>query len=157
LHADPNLANFGFLPDGRVIVYDFGCVKEIPEAIAAGYAELTRAALEDRPEDVPAILEGLGIRKLDGASLARSVTDPFFEVMARIYRSAPPYTFGGDTGVYQRLFDLGIANLGEAVDLVFPQDIVFINRTLSGNFGNLSRLRATADWRAIARGLVSTR
>lgn len=156
LHADPNLANFGFLPDGRVIVYDFGCVKEIPEAIAAGYAELTRAALEDRPEDVPAILEGLGIRKLDGASLARSVTDPFFEVMARIYRSAPPYTFGGDTGVYQRLFDLGIANLGEAVDLVFPQDIVFINRTLSGNFGNLSRLRATADWRAIARGQVLT-
>ncbi|MCD4750366.1 MAG: hypothetical protein K8R59_13425, partial [Thermoanaerobaculales bacterium] len=27
LHADPNLANFSFLEDGRVIVYDFGCVK----------------------------------------------------------------------------------------------------------------------------------
>ena len=27
LHADPNLSNFSFLPDGRVVVYDFGCVK----------------------------------------------------------------------------------------------------------------------------------
>ena len=25
IHADPNLSNFSFLADGRVVVYDFGC------------------------------------------------------------------------------------------------------------------------------------
>ena len=30
IHADPNLSNFSFLADGRVVVYDFGCVKSVP-------------------------------------------------------------------------------------------------------------------------------
>ena len=53
LHADPNLANFAFLDDGRVIVYDFGCVKEIPPRLAAGYAELLLAVTLDRHQDIP--------------------------------------------------------------------------------------------------------
>jgi predicted unusual protein kinase regulating ubiquinone biosynthesis (AarF/ABC1/UbiB family) len=35
IHADPNLSNFSFLADGRVVVYDFGCVKSVPEQTAA--------------------------------------------------------------------------------------------------------------------------
>ena len=31
LHADPNFANYAFLEDGRLIVYDHGCVKRVPE------------------------------------------------------------------------------------------------------------------------------
>ncbi|MGE0623838.1 MAG: ABC1 kinase family protein, partial [Pseudomonadales bacterium] len=30
LHADPNFGNYAFLEDGRLIVYDHGCMKEIP-------------------------------------------------------------------------------------------------------------------------------
>ena len=69
LHADPNIGNFGFLPDGGIIVYDFGCVKRVPEAIARGYAELICAALDDRRRsEVPAILLDLGVRKTDGSA-----------------------------------------------------------------------------------------
>ena len=32
IHADPNLSNFSFLADGRVVVYDFGCVKSVRHA-----------------------------------------------------------------------------------------------------------------------------
>jgi predicted unusual protein kinase regulating ubiquinone biosynthesis (AarF/ABC1/UbiB family) len=150
LHADPNLANFGFLPDGRVIVYDFGCVKHVPDRLVRGYAALTRCALDGRREDVPGVLGRLGVRKRDGATLSREVTDPYFDLLSEVYRRDPPYTFGGDPGVYERLFELGLANLGEASELVFPRDIVFVNRTLAGTFGNLTRLRATSDWRGVA-------
>ncbi len=34
------------------------------------------------------------------------------------------------------------------VKLKVPRDVVFVNRTLAGHFGNLSRLRARGDWRA---------
>ena len=145
------------LEDGRVVVYDFGCVKRVPEAIAAGYAALTRAAIEERPGDVPSILYELRVHKESGDALNQSVTDPYFDLLAGIYREHPPYTFGRDPEVYQKLFDLGVANLGEAVDLTFPEDIVFINRTLSGNFGNLSRLKATANWRSIAESHLPDR
>ena len=150
LHADPNLANFGFLPDGRVIVYDFGCVKHLPDRLKKGYAALTRCALDGRREDVPDILGRLGVRKQDGAMLSREVTDPYFDLLSQVYRDDPLYTFGGDPGVHGRLFELGLANLGEASDLAFPRDLVFVNRTLAGTFGNLTRLRATSDWRGVA-------
>lgn len=149
LHADPNLANFGFLPDGRIAVYDFGCVKEVPAGVARGFAALTRCGLEGRPEDVPGLLRDMGIHKQDGEPLARDLTDPYFDIVADMYREAPPYTFGEDEDLYRRLLDLGLDNLGEAGDLVFPRDLIFINRTLSGHFGNLTRLRATADWRSM--------
>jgi predicted unusual protein kinase regulating ubiquinone biosynthesis (AarF/ABC1/UbiB family) len=150
LHADPNMANFGFLPDGRVIVYDFGCVKHLPARLRKGYAALARAALDGRRELVPEILHGMGVRKQDGVALSRNLTDPYFDLLSRVYRHDPPYTFGGEPGVYERLFELGVAHLGEASDVVFPRDIVFVNRTLAGTFGNLTRLRATADWREVA-------
>jgi predicted unusual protein kinase regulating ubiquinone biosynthesis (AarF/ABC1/UbiB family) len=157
LHADPNLANFAFLTDGRVIVYDFGCVKRVPPSLIEGYRALTRAALDDRREDVPEALHALGVRKQDGAPIPREVTDPYFELLSRVYRRDPPYTFGGDPGVYQRLFELGLSNLGEASEIAFPKDIVFVNRTLAGTFGNLTRLHATADWRAVAERCLAAR
>jgi len=72
LHADPNFANFAFLEDGRVIVYDFGCVKEIPEAIAEAYSSLLLAALEERPEDMPEVLFDL---KRDPAEMQNFIED----------------------------------------------------------------------------------
>ncbi len=154
MHADPNLGNFAFRDDGAVVVYDFGCVKAVPVPIAEGFAGVARAAIDGRPGDVPAILDRMGVRKADGSPIARSITDPYIEILGEMYREAPPYTFGEDPGVYRRLFDLGLANVGEAADLEFPEDLLFIDRTLGGTFGNLVRLRATADWRAIAERYV---
>ena len=154
MHADPNFGNFAFRDDGAVIVYDFGCVKVVPDRIAEGFAGITRAAIGRRPEVVPAILDRMGVRKRDGSPIARSITDPYLEILGEMYRDAPPYTFGEDPGVYRRLFDLGLANVGEASDLEFPEDLLFIDRTLGGMFGNLVRLRATGDWRAIAESYV---
>lgn len=146
LHADPNLANFSFFDDGRVIVYDFGCVKRIPEAIAQGYARLFVAALERRDEEIPAVLLDMGVFK-EGGPLPQDLTDPYVELFAEILREEPPYRFGEDEGLYGKLIDLGIANWSRAVDIQFPKDVVFIDRSLSGHFGNLTRLRAEGPWR----------
>ena len=61
IHADPNLANFSFLADGRVVVYDFGCVKSVPPTIVQGYRALPRAALDGRRSEVPALLAAVGV------------------------------------------------------------------------------------------------
>ena len=49
--------------------------------------------------------------------------------------------------VYREIFRLGMDDWPEKKDLAFPEDVIFINRSLSGHFGNLSRLRATGPWR----------
>lgn len=149
LHADPNLANFAFLEDGRVVVYDHGCLKRIPAEIARGYARLMLAAAERRKADVPAALREMGVHKSDGGPLAAEITDPYVDICAEIVRERPPYTFGENKNLYRELWSLGLANMSEAADLRFPRDVVFIDRTLGGHFGNLSRLRATGPWREL--------
>jgi predicted unusual protein kinase regulating ubiquinone biosynthesis (AarF/ABC1/UbiB family) len=149
LHADPNLANFSFLEDGRVIVYDFGCVKKIPAKLAAGYSALFLAAVEDRKADIPDVLLAMGVFKKGGAPLPREVCDPYVELFAEILRASPPYVFGEDEDLYEKLVELGMANWSQAVDIRFPSDIVFIDRAMSGHFGNLTRLRAAGPWREL--------
>lgn len=149
LHADPNLSNFAFLEDGRVVVYDFGCIKDVPPALAQGYARLALAVVEGRHEEIPDILFAMGVTREDGTKVSAGLTGPYAAMYAEIVREAPPYTFGEDTELYQRMIQLAVANFGEASTLRFPRDVVFINRTLGGHYGNLARLRATGPWRSI--------
>lgn len=149
LHADPNLANFSFRRDGRVVVYDFGCVKEVPLRLARGYRGLCRAALEGRTDDLPAVLKKMGMHRLDGAPLEEHLVEPWAALVVELLRPAPPYRFGSDDSVARRMVDAARTSLSEAGDVRFPRDIVFVNRTVLGHFGNLARLRAEGPWRDI--------
>ncbi|HRU08580.1 MAG TPA: AarF/ABC1/UbiB kinase family protein [Thermoanaerobaculia bacterium] len=155
LHADPNLANFAFLPGGRLAVYDFGCVKEVPPALAHGYAALTRAVLAGHVEEIPPLLAELGVCRSGGEAVGEELVRPYAALFAEAFRPAPPYRFGEDDSVYRRLFSLGWENLDATSDIVFPADLLFVNRTVGGHFGNLSRLRAAGPWREILRDYVA--
>jgi hypothetical protein len=49
-----------------------------------------------------------------------------------------------------------MSNWHNASDIRFPRDMVFIDRTLVGLFGNLSKLRATGPWRRLLRKFTAT-
>lgn len=151
IHADPNIANFAFREDGKVAVYDYGCMKKIPADLAAGYRVLFHAVLSQRKTAIPGILRDMGVFKEGGAPLPRTMTDPYVDLVQDIVRASPPYTFGEDASIYESLYDLGMSNWQDATDIRFPRDVVFINRTLGGLFGNLSALGATGPWRKIIR------
>ena len=155
LHADPNLANFAFLEDGRVIVYDFGCVKQLPNSISKGYADLVRAILDGNKGEIPEILVRLGIYKTGRKPLPREICDPYVDLFGQIVRESPPWEFGEDEEIYEKIMELGAANWSQATDVHFPQDIIFLDRSLAGHFGNLNRLRAVAPWREILSKYVT--
>ncbi len=155
LHADPNLANFAFREDGSVVVYDFGCVKEVPEDLAKGYGGVLLAAAEGRGAEVPEILKNMGMHLKGGEALPAEAIDPYVEMFGEILREEPPYTFGDNEDLYRRLFELGFANMEYSRDMVFPEDAIFIDRALGGHFGNLSRLRATGPWRELVMRCAS--
>jgi len=152
LHADPNLANFAFLPDGRVIVYDLGCVKRIPDEIADGYARLLRAGAEGRNRDFPGILFDIGVfreNKQGKVPLPLELIEPYLDLFAEMLKEEPPYVFGDSEELYRDLMALGFSHWTEATDIQFPEHIVFIDRALAGHFGNLNRLRAAGPWREL--------
>ncbi len=155
IHADPNLSNFSFLPDGRVIVYDFGCVKSVPPSIAEGYRALCRAALDGRRFDVPALLAAMGITTASGAPVSAALIAPALDLVFKMLDDARPYRFGYDDQLLRQIMDTNLSQFGEAKGVRFPHHIVFINRTAGGLFGNLSRLRAGAPWRRMVEARVS--
>ena len=157
LHADPNFANFAFREDGKVAVYDYGCMKQVPENIAAGYSGLIDAVIHRRKAAIPEILRDMGVFKEGGTAFSRDVTDPYVDLMHDIVRAAPPYTFGDDNTIYEALYELGMSNWQEANDVRFPRDMVFIDRTLGGLFGNLCKLGATGPWRKLLRKYTAPR
>jgi len=154
LHADPNLSNFAFLADGRVVVYDFGCVKEIPARVARGYRQLIRASLGGRVEDMPAAMATIGLHLKDGEPLPLEMVAPGAQPFIEMLRAPGGYRFGDESHVYELFFELGSENLMNRSSVKIPRDIVFVNRTLVGHFGNLSRLKARADWRAVLAAFV---
>jgi hypothetical protein len=147
LHADPNLANFAFLEDGRIVVYDFGSVKEVPTDMAARYAELLVATAHRRGNAIPEILKKMGIHLKDGSLMPMGAIEPYLEIFSEVLRDSPVYTFGEDPDIYRRVFNVGFDNWQYSKDMQFPEDAIFINRSLGGHFGNLARLGAAGPWR----------
>jgi hypothetical protein len=155
LHSDPNLANFSFLEDGRVVVYDFGSVKEVPEDIAIRYAELLVATAHGRGEVIPGLLKKMGILMKDGTPLPSFAIEPYLEIFSEVLRTSPIYTFGEDPDIYRRVFEVGMDNWKYSMDMQFPEDAIFINRALGGHFGNLARLGAAGPWRTLVFDAVA--
>ena len=155
IHADPNLSNFSFLADGRVVVYDFGCVKSVPPNIANGYRALARAALAGRRSEVPALLAAMGVCMASGAPVSAGLIAPALDLVFKVLDAERPYRFGYDDQLLRQIIDNNLIHFGEAKDIRFPHDIVFINRTAAGHYGNLSRLRAAEPWRQMVEARVS--
>jgi len=146
LHADPNLANFAFAPEGKIIVYDYGCTKEIPDFIANGMKKLIISILNDDINKIPSIFKEMKIYKHDGSLIEQEVIDPYLILLIEIFKSSPPYNFSNNDRVTKALLKLDKMNFQKSRDIVFPQDLVFINRTIAGHFGNLGKLKACANW-----------
>ena len=155
IHADSNLSNFSFLADGRVVVYDFGCVKSVPPNIANGYRELARAALAGRRSEVPALLAAMGVTTAAGAPVSAGLIAPALDLVFKVLDPARPYRFGYDDQLLRQVVDNNLIHFGEAKHIRFPHHIVFINRTAAGHYGNLSRLRAAAPWRGMVEARVA--
>ncbi len=150
VHADPNMANFAFLDDGRVVVYDFGCVKEVPAKLARAYALAFTAVIEDRVADLPGIFAEIWLCRTDGSEIPVEIIEPYIEIFGEVLRKHPPYTFGeSNEEMYREIIRLGMQDWEEKKDMLFPEDVIFVNRSLIGHFGNLSRLRATGPWREL--------
>lgn len=149
LHADPNAGNYAFLPDGKIAFYDFGNVKQIPDFLIPGYRRLIAAALRNDADRIPEILKTMRIHHLDGRPVRTEIISGYLEIFAPVFRGE--YCFGSDESIVRKVMDLGRSYWFDAFDITFPPDIIFIDRTVGGLLGNLSRIKACADWSELMR------
>jgi predicted unusual protein kinase regulating ubiquinone biosynthesis (AarF/ABC1/UbiB family) len=153
-NADPHPGNYRFLPDGRVIFLDFGCVQiATPERCARALAVHRAACLRDEDAfcDAARVLMQLkgGAWEQRALGYMRHSFEPQFSSPFRINREY-------STSVVEYLRDITLETRRDKDDNFVPlQDgMLFINRLQFGFFSVLARLDATVDYNAIEREYV---
>ena len=146
LHADPNAANFGFRKNGDLVLYDLGCMKEVPPAIASAYLAVAKSLFTGQYTEIPQLLQKAGIQSKDGTALPIEMLLPHFQLIEEVFPDQEA-VFGSDATVYAKITELGRASFKDSKLIEFPADILFIHRTFIGHFGNLRRLAVKRNWR----------
>lgn len=140
LHADPNPANFSFRKDGRVVMYDFGCVKRIKPEIHEAYGRTIRAALSEDYDAVEQGLRDLGARRLEGPEVEYDYYRAWREVLITPFLGEFDY---GRSDVHDRVKVMIPGVFKRLSSFQAPVEVLFIDRVVGGHYGNLRKIRAS--------------
>jgi ubiquinone biosynthesis protein len=119
-HADPHPGNVGFLPEGRLVFYDFGLVIPINEELKAGFMELLVHIIN---KDTKKIVETLVALKII-IPIATDLGDieVFFETIL---------DYLGTLDVKELMKDEVIANLAREKPFILPTSFIYLAKAFS--------------------------
>src|SRR5215813_14032353 len=150
-HADPHPGNYEFRPDGRVVIFDYGCVRVFEPEVARSFAELADAVRADSRSRMVSAVRGLGAEPSpDDAAYAhlRQLLRSFFAPMLR------PGAHAVDGRIVVDFKQMTRDKLAVA-RLRLPGRLVFLFRIRFGLYAVLSRLKAVCDWSEMERGFAA--
>jgi predicted unusual protein kinase regulating ubiquinone biosynthesis (AarF/ABC1/UbiB family) len=142
VHADPHPGNFAFREDGSVVVYDFGCVKHVPEPIVDGVRRVLRAGWRgDWAElhEAELALQGIGEKVLLAEVIP--VYSDFAELTLHRLCTEPVFDFS-DPGYVDDLRDAARRHYKHAFTFKPVSDLIFVMRAMSGIYWLLRSLGA---------------
>lgn len=141
-HADPHPGNFAFLPDDRVVVYDYGCVRAFDAEDVQAFTALSSAVAGDDLAGMVAAFRALGGGVDDsprGHATLRTLLRGFFAPM--LERGPHRIRTRRALGTAE-LFEDKRALLGLGV----PGRMLFLFRLRFGLYAVFERLGAQLDW-----------
>jgi predicted unusual protein kinase regulating ubiquinone biosynthesis (AarF/ABC1/UbiB family) len=138
LHADPHAGNYLFQKDGTVGLLDFGCVKRFDVYWMGNYARMARGVVLDDREQFLEYARELDILRGDDPDDADLIWNLAGQICGPLM--VPWYRCGGpDDAVLQDVKKLGPRVLARP-NLRGPRELVFLHRSLGGNYNMLRRL-----------------
>jgi len=148
-HADPHPGNYLFPADGRLVLLDFGCVREFDAPTVAALSRLSRAVQGDDGSEIAAALHGLGAAPdgPEGLRVARELLRGFFGPMLE---PGPHPITGRTTFAAGEILRDKLALLR----LRLPGKLLFLFRIRFGLYAVLARLGTVADWSALEADLA---
>jgi len=148
LHADPHPGNFAFKKDGRLILYDFGCIKHISKDIQQACRDLIVHSLQADFDRIDKTLIKLGTRDPQKEGPGADFYQHFLEIVKEPIFSEKPYEFGS-IPIHEKIIDLAPLGMSKMLHFKPCRDTVFIGRVISGHYGNLCHIRAKANWKEL--------
>ena len=149
VHADPHPGNFLISDDKRLLVIDFGCIKEIPDDFYKPYFELAKKENLNNPDIFREKLYQLEILKADDLPEEQTFfTKLFYELLELFTRpfNAEIFDFSDET-FFQEIADLGqrYAKLSDMKGMNTnrgSKHFIYLNRTFFGLYNMMHDLKA---------------
>jgi len=149
VHADPHPGNFLISDDKKLLVIDFGCIKEIPGDFYKPYFELAKREILNDPQIFNEKLYQLEIlRDDDSAKEKEFFTKLFYELLELFTRpfNAEIFDFS-DESFFQEIADLGqrYAKLSDMKGMNSnrgSKHFIYLNRTFFGLYNMMHDLKA---------------
>ncbi len=143
VHADPNPGNFAFRPDGTIVMYDFGCIKRLPDNIVDAYHRVVSAGLEQDWATVDAALHDLGARIRN----SRPVADDFYAswqpIVLKPFLREEPFNFASST-IHKAVMGKSTEMFQHLDQFKPPVETLYLDRMVSGHYWTLVALGAPA-------------
>ena len=149
VHADPHPGNFLISDDKKLLVIDFGCIKEIPNDFYQPYFELAKNENLNNPEIFREKLYQLEILRSDDSTQEQEFfTKLFYELLELFTRpfNADNFDFS-DENFFQEIADLGqrYAKLSYMKGMNTnrgSKHFIYLNRTFFGLYNMIHDLKA---------------
>jgi predicted unusual protein kinase regulating ubiquinone biosynthesis (AarF/ABC1/UbiB family) len=147
-HADPHPGNYRFREDGRVVLFDYGCVRVFRAEEVAAFIGLVDAVRSGDEDGMRASLRGLGAEP--GASAkafarVRMLLEGFFALVLT------PGAHRVDSSVVVNLRQI-VSDKMAIARMRVPRKLLFLLRIRFGLYSVLANLGAVCDWSSIEAG-----
>ncbi|NVB37433.1 AarF/ABC1/UbiB kinase family protein [Pseudenhygromyxa sp. WMMC2535] len=150
IHADPNPGNFAFRPDGKIVLYDFGCAKWLELDIVMAYRDVIERGLVEDYAGVDEALFRLGVRRESGPRPEDEFYKRWRDTFANPFLEAAVFDYGRAT-IHDEVVKLVPASVKRMSSFQAATELIFLDRTVVGHYGNMRTLGCRVPSLALLR------
>ncbi len=136
IHADPNPGNFAFRPDGKIVLYDFGCTKHLDVGIVQAYKDMILFGLAEDYDGVEDALIRLGVRRPNSTRPPDAFYKRWRDTFAHPFQATAIFDYGRAT-LHDEFVKLMPASLKHMSSFQPATELIFLDRTVAGHYGNM--------------------
>jgi predicted unusual protein kinase regulating ubiquinone biosynthesis (AarF/ABC1/UbiB family) len=149
-HCDPHPGNFAFRPDGSVVMYDFGGIKELDQAVLKSMKKLVNAALVENIPLVEQALRELQVRNFHGQIPAD------FYIDWKNLLSTPliqPFNFA-TSNIHLQTSKMVKKSMQYWESFGPSAALLMVNRTMNGHYWNMVHLNVHSNFKTLTERYI---
>jgi len=154
VHCDPHPGNFAFRPDGSLIIYDFGAVKEVSDDTVRIHRNFVKDMFNGKVDSVESHLKEMGVRQDNGPDVPLSYYQEWFDIIMEPFSDNSNFDFS-QSKLHQRAAKKIRKDAFKYLGAFQPSpETMHVDRVLSGHYWTLIDLGANISLRGLIEEIV---